>query len=233
MEASSGPGAFHDGDEDQPEETAANMDRVISSVGSSFANLNNMISEHLNQDFELGNLLPYDLDFIRSGKFISDMLGLSVGYFSFEAACRGGESYLVSSAPAPIHSFPPNPFTGNLHDKDCLLECLNALNTEEDEQRRKELYARYCAQYENTVAPKELFLCASRHNRDIQQLLNIIDDIVSLTCALLFVDTEKPQPFKLKPIFKTRATRSVETPQDAGLLEKLLVTLNKGGRMQL
>lgn len=34
------------------------MDRVISSVGSSFADLNNMISEHLNQDFELGNLLP-------------------------------------------------------------------------------------------------------------------------------------------------------------------------------
>ncbi|CBZ55514.1 conserved hypothetical protein [Neospora caninum Liverpool] len=185
-------------------------DSIVSAIGSSFADLNHMIGDQLNQDFEIANLLPY-------GKFISDMLGLAVGYYSFETSCRGGESYLVNTVPAPIRSLPPNPFTGNLKDKECLLECISAMNTEEDELRRKDLYARFCSEHRNCVSPKELFLCAARHNRDIQQLLATIDD-----------EIEKPQEYKLKPIFKTRAGRPSEVPEDANQLEQLLVALNKG-----
>ncbi|KEP63042.1 UNVERIFIED_CONTAM: mediator complex subunit MED8 [Hammondia hammondi] len=195
---------------EQPDGANDPADSIISSIGSSFADLNNMISEQLNQDFEIANLLPY-------GKFISDILGLAVGYYSFESSCRGGESYLVNTVPAPIHSLPPNPFTGNLRDKECLLECISAMNTEEDELRRKDLYARYCSEYRNCVSPKELFLCAARHNREIQQLLAMIDD-----------EIEKPQEYRLKPTFKTRASRPSEVPEDANQLEQLLVALNKG-----
>ncbi|PFH33561.1 mediator complex subunit MED8 [Besnoitia besnoiti] len=203
LDLSEDRGELRDGGVDQ-------ADTIIASMGSSFADMNNMISEQLNQDFEIANLLPY-------GKFISDILGLAVGYYSFETSCRGGEAYLVNSAPAPIHSLPPNPFTGNTKDKDCLLECISAVTPEEEELKRKDLYARFCSKYRNCVAPKELFLCVARHNGQVQQLLAIIDD-----------EIEKPQEYKLKPIFKTRAARPSQVPKDSGPLEQLMVALSKG-----
>ncbi|KAF8819376.1 mediator complex subunit MED8 [Cardiosporidium cionae] len=132
----------------------------VNDVGHCAADFNEMCNAPLNEDFELKSALPY-------GKFLSDMTGLCMGLNNFDIAIK---PELYHQVAAPIYKLPPNPFTGET-DAQILLDCMNAIDTEEVQEEFESLFLESYKHAEEFDSFRNVVRRAERFNSSLEAVI--------------------------------------------------------------